>query len=87
MNKQRKKILLAYAVFFGVIAIFFFIIISYAISQKHIASYADIFHHVTDKEEEFWIGLSIIAFGNLFAFSSIIFVGLLIFFRGKDDSR
>ncbi len=86
MNKQRKKILSAYVAFLCVIVLFFFIIISYAIHQKHIAGFADIFHSVTNTEEAFWIRLAVIALGNLFVFSSIIFVGLLIFLKKKDDS-
>jgi hypothetical protein len=85
LNKQRKKILLAYAVFLCVLVLFFFIIISYAIHEKHIAGYADIFHKTADKEEAFWIRLAIIALGNLFVFSSVIFAGLLLFLRKKDD--
>jgi H+/Cl- antiporter ClcA len=85
MNKQRKNILLAYVVFLCVLALFFVIIISYAIHEKHIAGYADVFRSVTDKEEAFWIRLAIVALVNLFAFSSIIFVGLLLFLKKKDD--
>jgi hypothetical protein len=85
MNKQRKKILLAYLVFLFVIVLFFFIIIGYAIYQKHIASFADIFYKATNKEETVWIRLAIVALINLFAFSSIIFVGLLVFFKKKDN--
>jgi len=40
-----------------VLAFFFVIIISYAIHEKHIAGYADVFRSVTDKEEAFWIRL------------------------------
>lgn len=85
MNKQRKKILLAYAVFLCVLVLFFFIIISYAIHEKHIAGYADVFQKVADKEEAFWIRLAIVALANLFVFSSLIFAGLLLFLRKKDD--
>lgn len=85
MNKQRKKILLAYVVFLCVIVLFFFIIIGYAIHEKHIASFEDVFYKVTNKEEAVWIRLAIIALFNLFVFSSIIFVGLLIFFKKKDN--
>jgi hypothetical protein len=85
MNKQRKKILLAYVVFLCVIILFFCIIVSYAIYQKRIASFADIFYKVTNKEETVWIRLAVVALINLFAFSSIIFVGLLIFFKKKDN--
>ena len=76
---------MAYVVFLCVIVLFFFIIISYAIYQKHIASFADIFHKATNEEETVWIRLAIVALVNLFAFSSIIFVGLLIFFKKKDN--
>jgi TRAP-type C4-dicarboxylate transport system permease small subunit len=86
MNKQRKKILLAYIVFLCLIILFFFIIISYAIYQKHISGYADIFHKEAYKEEVVWIKLAIIALVNLFVFSSIIFVGLLIFLKRKNNS-
>lgn len=68
------------------IVLFFFLIVSYAIYQKHIAGFADIFHKVTDKEEMVWIRLAIVALVNLLVFSSIIFVGLLIFMKKKDDS-
>jgi hypothetical protein len=37
MNKQLKNILLACVVFLFVLALFFVIIISYAIHEKHIA--------------------------------------------------
>jgi hypothetical protein len=85
VNKQRKKILLAYAVFLCVLVLFFFIIISYAIHEKHIAGYADVFHKAADKEEAFWIRLAIVALANLFVFSTVIFAGLLLFLRKKDD--
>ena len=85
MNKQRKNILLAYAIFLCMIVLFFFLIISYAIYQKHIVSFADIFYKVSNKEEAVWIRLAMVALLNLFAFSSIIFIGLLIFFKKKDN--
>lgn len=83
MNKQRKKIVLSYIVFLCVLAIFFFLIVGYAISQKHISSYADFFKQTTDVEERFWIRMAFVAIINLFAFSSIIFIGLLLFFKKK----
>ena len=86
MDKQRKKIVLAYVVFLCAIVLFFFLIIGFAIQQKHIAGYADIFHKVADNEEAVWIRLAIIALVNLFVFSSVIFIGLLIFLKRKDDS-
>jgi hypothetical protein len=69
------------------IVLFFFIIISYAIYQKHISSYGDIFHKAVYKEEVIWIKLAIIALVSLFVFSSIIFVGFLIFLKRKNNSR
>jgi len=85
MNKQRKNILLAYVIFLCLIVLFFFIIVSYATYQQHIASFADIFAKATNKEEAVWIRLIMVALLNLFAFSSIIFIGLLIFFKKKDN--
>jgi len=84
MDKQRKKILLAYLVFLCVIVLFFFIIISYAIQQKHIAGYADVFRKAADAEAAFWIRLAVVALVNLFVFSSLILAGLLIFLKKKN---
>jgi TRAP-type C4-dicarboxylate transport system permease small subunit len=83
MNKQRKKIVLSYIVFLCVLALFFFLIVGYAISQHHIASYADFFRQTADREERFWIRMAFVAIMNLFAFSSIIFIGLLLFLKKK----
>ena len=83
MNKQRKIIVLSYIVFLCVLALFFFLIVGYAISQHHISSYADFFKQSTDGEERFWIRMAFVAIVNLFAFSSIIFIGLLIFLKKK----
>jgi hypothetical protein len=83
MDKQRKKIVLAYFVFLCVLALFFFLIVGYAISQGHIASFADFFKKANDPEERFWIRMAFVAIMNLFAFSSIIFIGLLIFLKKK----
>jgi TRAP-type C4-dicarboxylate transport system permease small subunit len=83
MNKQQKKIVLSYAVFLCVLALFFFLIVGYAISQQHISSYADFFKKTTDTEERFWIRMAFVAIVNLFVFSSIIFVALLIFLKKK----
>jgi TRAP-type C4-dicarboxylate transport system permease small subunit len=83
MNKQQKKIVLSYVVFLCVLALFFFLIVGYAISQHHISSYADFFKQGTDSEERFWIRMAFVAIMNLFVFSSIIFVGLLIFLKKK----
>jgi TRAP-type C4-dicarboxylate transport system permease small subunit len=83
MNKQRKKIVLSYVVFLCVLALFFFLIVGYAISQHHISSYADFFKKATDPAERFWIRMAFVAIMNLFAFSSIIFIGLLIFLKKK----
>ncbi len=83
MDEQRKKIVLSYAAFLGVLALLFFLIVGYAISQHHITSYADFFRKTTDTEERFWIRLAFVAIMNLFAFSSLIFIGLLIFLKRK----
>jgi len=84
MNKQRKRILLAYALFLCVLVLFFFLIISYAIQQKHISGYGDLFHRVDNREEALWIRLAMVALVNLFVFSSIVFVVLLLFLKKKD---
>jgi len=83
VNTQRKKIILSYVAFLFVLLLFFFLIVGYAISQHHISSFADFFHKAADTEERFWIRLAFIAIMNLFAFSSIIFIGLLIFLKKK----
>jgi uncharacterized membrane protein len=83
MDRQRKRIVLAYVVFLCVLALFFFLIVGYAISQKHISSYADFFKQTTDVEARFWIRMAFVAIVNLFAFSSIIFIGLLLFLKKK----
>ncbi len=85
MNKQRRQILLAYVVFLSVIALCSFIIVGYAIYEKHIASFSDVFHKVTDTEEAAWIQLAVVALANLFVFSSIIFVGILMFIKKKGN--
>jgi hypothetical protein len=83
MNKQRKKIVLYYVVFLCVLALFFFLIVGYAIYQKHITSFADFFKKATDTEERFWIRMAFVAIMNIFSFSSIIFIGLLIYLKRK----
>jgi NADH:ubiquinone oxidoreductase subunit 5 (subunit L)/multisubunit Na+/H+ antiporter MnhA subunit len=85
INKQQKNIVLVYSVFLWVLILFFSIIIGYAIHEKHIAGYADVDRSVTDKEEAFWIRLTIVALVDLVAFSSIIVAGLLLFLRKKGD--
>jgi ABC-type Fe3+-siderophore transport system permease subunit len=86
MNNKLKKLFSAYIVFICVIILFFFIIIRFAIYQKHISTYGDIFHKAVYGEEVVWIKLAIIALVSLFVFSSIIFVGFLIFLKSKNDS-
>ena len=83
MNEQRKKIVLAYMLFLCVLAFFFLLIVGYAISQGHITSYADFFQKTTDTRERFWIRMALVALENLFAFSFIIFIALLIFLKKK----
>jgi hypothetical protein len=83
MNEQRKKIVLSYVVFLCVLALFFFLIVGYAISQGHIAGFADFFKRTGDTEERFWIRMAFVAVMNLFAFSSIIFIALLVFLKKK----
>lgn len=83
MRAQRKKIVVSSVLFLCVLALFFFLIVGYAISQKHISGYTDFFQNATDPEERFWIRLAFVAIMNLFAFSSIIFIGLLIFLKKK----
>ena len=83
MNKQQKKIVLAYVVFLCVLVLFFFLIVGYAVSQGHIASFADFFKKAADPEERFWIRMAFVAIMNLFAFSAIIFIGLMIYLKKK----
>ena len=61
MNRQQKKIVLSYVVFLCVLALFFFLIVGYAISQHHISSYADFFRKATDPAERFWIRMAFVA--------------------------
>ena len=83
MSVQRKKIVLSYVLFVCVLALFFFLIVGYAVTQGHIASYADFFRKTADREERFWIRLAFVAVMNLFAFSSVIFIALLVFLKKK----
>ncbi len=83
MNKQRKTIIFSYIAFLAVLVLFFFLIVGYGVSQGHITKVSDFFHKATDTEERFWIRLAFIALMNLFAFSSIIFIGLLLFLKKK----
>jgi hypothetical protein len=86
MNKTQKKLFSAYIVFICLIILFFFIIIRFAIYQKHISTYGDILHEAVFKEEVIWIRLAIIALVSLFVISSIIFIGFLIFLKRKSNS-
>jgi len=83
MNKQRNVVVISYIAFLCVLALFFVLIVGYAISQGRITGFADFFRKATDTEERFWIRLAFIALMNLFAFSSVIFIGLLIFLKKK----
>ncbi len=83
MDKRRKALVLAYVLFLGVIALFFVLIVGYGISQGHITSFADFFRRTADSEERFWMRMAFVAIVNLFAFSSVIFIALLIFLRKK----
>jgi len=87
MDKQRKRIVLAYLVFLCVFVLFFFLIVGYGIYEGHIAGYGDIFHAVADKEEQVWIRLAVIALVSIFAFSSVIFAGVLIFFKKQSKNK
>jgi hypothetical protein len=69
-----------------VFALFYFLIVGYGIYEGRIAGYGDIFHAVADKEEEVWIRLAVIALVSIFTFSSLIFAGLLIFFKRNKNS-
>jgi len=86
MNRKQKKLVSAYIVFICLIILFCFIIIRFAIYQKHISTYGDIFHKAVFKEEVVWIKLVIIALVSLFVLSSIIFVGFLIYLKSKNNS-
>jgi hypothetical protein len=83
MNARQKKIVMSYVIFLCVLVLFFFLIVGYAITQGHIAGFADFFRKATDPEERFWIRMAFVALGNLFVFSSIIFVALLILLKKK----
>jgi hypothetical protein len=83
MNARQKKIVMSYVIFLCVLVLFFFLIVGYAITQGHIASFADFFRKATDPEDRFWIRMAFVALGNLFVFSSIIFVALLILLKKK----
>lgn len=86
MDKQRKRVVFAFIVFLCVVVLFFFLIVGYAIHEGHIAGYGDIFRNEADSEEAVWVRLAILALVNLFAFVSIIFSGLLIFLKRKNNS-
>lgn len=86
MNKTQKKLFSAYIVFICLIILFFFIIIRFAIYQKHISTYGDILHKAVFKEEVIWIKLAIIALVSLFVISSVIFVSFLIFLKSKNNN-
>ncbi len=83
MDSLRRKIVVSYAVFLCVIALFFILIVGYGVSQHHINSFADFFRRTSDTEERFWIRLAFVAIMNLVAFSTIIFIGVLVFLRKK----
>lgn len=77
---------LAVIVFLCVVVLLFFLIIGYAVHEGHIAGYGDIFRNEAGTDEAVWVRLAIVALVNLFAFSSIILGGMLIFFKGKKGS-
>jgi len=86
MNKQQKKLFSAYIIFICLIIFLFFIIIRFAIYQKHISTYGDILHNAVNKEGAIWIKLAIVALVSLFVISSIIFGGFLIFLKSRNNS-
>jgi hypothetical protein len=83
MREQQKKMVLAYVLFLGVLVLFFFLIVGYAIFQGNITSYADFFRRADDTRERYWIRMAFVAIANLFAFSSLIFIALLILIKKK----
>jgi TRAP-type C4-dicarboxylate transport system permease small subunit len=83
MNERQKKIVVSYVIFLCVLVLFFLLIVGYAVFQGHISGFADFFKKATDPEERFWIRMAFVALGNLFVFSSLIFVALLILLKKK----
>ena len=79
MNTARRKLILGFAIFLGVMLAAATAVVAYATYQIQIARFGDIFDRVVSQQTQTWVLPTLVVIVGLSLVGFIVFIGLLKF--------
>lgn len=86
MNPARRKLILGFSIFLGVMFAAATVVLVYSARQMQLARSGDVFDRVASQQTQTWVVPTLVAIGGISAVGLFLFVGLY-FFRGKDSGH
>ena len=85
MNASRRKLILGFSIFPGLIVAAITGVLAYAAHQAQLEKYGDIFDRIVSQQTQTWIIPMLIVIAGISAIGILIFIGLFIV-RGKETA-
>jgi hypothetical protein len=86
MNTARRKLILRFSIFLGVMLAAATGILAYAAYQMQTARFGDIFDRIVSEQTQTWIAPTLIVIAGISIVGFLLFVGLFMF-RGKASAN
>jgi Na+/H+-dicarboxylate symporter len=83
MNKSRRKLILWFSIFLGMMLAIVTGLLAYAAHQMQLAQFGDIFDRIVSNQAQTWIAPALIIIIGISIAGTCIFIGLYIY-RGKE---
>ena len=79
MNAARRKLILSFSIFLGVMIAAFTAIFAYLTYRERTLRFGDIFDRVAAEQAQVWVAPALITITGISAAGILIFIGLFIF--------
>jgi uncharacterized BrkB/YihY/UPF0761 family membrane protein len=83
MNKSRRKLILGFSIFLGVMLAVTTGVLAYSAHQMQLAQFGDIFDRVVSNQTQSWVIPTLVVIIGISVVGTLIFIGLYIY-RGQE---
>ena len=84
MNTSRRKLILGFSIFLGVVIVSATGVLAYAAHQMQLARFGDIFDLVVSQQTQTWVVPTLIAIAGISIVGFLLFIGLYLFLEPSE---
>lgn len=87
MNTSRRRLILSFSVFLGVMIVAATVVLAYAARQMQLARFGDVFDRVVSQQTQSWVVPTLIVIAGISIVGVVLFIGLYMFLGREAKQR